>query len=276
MAFEVHQHGALGADQLHLAPRRPVHHVEVDRADHARTEADERLTHVVGLDLQIAEGADHRGDRGDGAAEPLHPVEGVALVKEHAAALVLLRHVEGAIVLVGMPAGQVDPGEAPRGDEAAGAAGREQLLRLLQWLEEAHAESGHRDELLLFHQVEQLRDAVEGVRDRLLHEEVEAPAGQRERRVHVIGGGQADEAHPVLLRGERGLERWVERDARVLGRDLGAPVLPGLDDRGGAPGGEEVAQVPLADGAAADDESGDHDWSMSSVMGGGARPGPRG
>ena len=32
-ALEVDQHGALGADDLDLAARRPVDHVEVDRAD---------------------------------------------------------------------------------------------------------------------------------------------------------------------------------------------------------------------------------------------------
>src|SRR5690242_17180511 len=238
----------------------------MDRTDRSRPEPRDHLAHVVRAHLEVAERADHREHAGDGPAEPLHPVERVALVEQHTAALLLLGHVEGSVVLPRMPQRQVHPREAPRGDDAPDASGIDELLGAHERLEEPHAEPDHPHELRALDRLDHLEHAIDAVGDRLLHENVHALPCEPERRVQVEGRGDADERRAVAFGGDGLVEAREELGRAELFGNLGASIITRLDHGGRAAAGQHVSQVPLADGAAADDQCGDH-CNMSSLSG---------
>ena len=84
-----------------------------------------------------------------------------------------------------------------------------EVLRLLERLEEPHAETDHPDEPALLEHVHELEHSVQGVGDRLLHEDVHAPVREPQRGRHVVRGGHADERRPGSARTARAWSRLV-------------------------------------------------------------------
>ena len=253
---------ALGAGHLEELPVDLGEQVDMQGGEKAVAHPQDHFAEVVGFDLQVAVLGGNAGQGLDVAQKEPGQVEQVALVEQGAAAQGRLGHVEGPVVLVGMPGGQVGGHLGPGVQGPAQGTLGQQLPEAPGHRIEAEAVGHEGKKALVLDRPGQVVEPGQIRADGFFDHQVRAGLGQGQG-VAVVQGGGGGHHRAVVVPGPHG---FVAGGKEVgLGQSQGRHFLAAVfsrvhdEEAGGLVSlGQEVADVAFADAASAENENGAH------------------